>query len=77
MSAEDLGSVAVVGGGMLGLTLAHRLRQQGRPVTLYEAAPTLGGLASAWSLTVDGEVRQFDTTFLVDSTGKISIQGEH
>src|SRR6266550_1931993 len=40
--------IAVVGGGMLGLTLAHRLRRQGRPVALYEAAPTLGGLAGAW-----------------------------
>lgn len=40
----------IVGGGMLGLTLALRLRQQGKHVTLLEAAPQLGGLASAWSL---------------------------
>lgn len=41
---------AVVGGGLLGLTLAHRLSQAGHSVTLYEAAPTLGGLAAPWSL---------------------------
>lgn len=43
---------AVVGGGLLGLTLAHRLAGQGKDVTVIEAAPDLGGLASAW--TVDG-----------------------
>ena len=40
----------IVGGGMLGMTLAHRLRQQGKRVTLIEAAPQLGGLASAWQV---------------------------
>ncbi len=41
---------AIVGGGMLGLTLAHRMSQQGHDVTLIEAAPRLGGLASVWQL---------------------------
>ncbi|MEQ8846253.1 NAD(P)/FAD-dependent oxidoreductase [Botrimarina sp.] len=41
---------AVVGGGMLGMTLAHELRKRGVRVTLLEAAPELGGLASAWTL---------------------------
>ncbi|MEM9905330.1 MAG: FAD-dependent oxidoreductase, partial [Cyanobacteria bacterium P01_D01_bin.44] len=41
---------AIVGGGMLGMTLAHRLAQAGKQVTLFEAAPELGGLASAWQL---------------------------
>jgi protoporphyrinogen oxidase len=41
---------AIVGGGLLGCTLALRLRQAGHEVTLYEAAPELGGLASAWSI---------------------------
>jgi protoporphyrinogen oxidase len=40
----------IVGGGMLGMTLAHRLAQQGKRVTLFEAASHLGGLASTWSL---------------------------
>lgn len=37
---------AVVGGGILGLTLAHRLAARGHAVDLLEAAPTLGGLAA-------------------------------
>lgn len=40
----------VVGGGVLGMTLALRLAQQGHSVTLYEAASELGGLASAWQI---------------------------
>ena len=57
---------AIVGGGMLGLTLAHRLAQAGQRVTLYEAAPELGGLASAWQL---GDIvwdRHYHVTLLSD-----------
>lgn len=43
-------SWAVVGGGILGMTLALRLQQQGKEVTLYEAAEEIGGLASAWRI---------------------------
>ncbi len=43
-------SWAVIGGGLLGLTMAHRLTQAGERVTVFEAAPELGGLASAWRL---------------------------
>lgn len=43
-------SWAIVGGGMLGMTLAHRLAQQGKNVTLFESANYLGGLASVWQL---------------------------
>ena len=43
----------VVGGGMLGMTMAYRLAKSGQRVTLIEAAPQLGGLASTWKL---GEV---------------------
>jgi protoporphyrinogen oxidase len=40
----------IVGGGLLGMTLAHRLAQSGRRVTLIEGADRLGGLASPWRL---------------------------
>jgi protoporphyrinogen oxidase len=40
----------IVGGGVLGMTLAHRLSRLGKDVTLLEAADHLGGLASAWRL---------------------------
>lgn len=42
-------SCAVVGGGMLGLTLAMQLARSGYAVSLYEAAEEPGGLASSWS----------------------------
>ena len=41
---------AVVGGGFLGMTIALRLAEQRKNVTLFESAPSLGGLASAWQL---------------------------
>ncbi len=37
---------AVVGGGILGLTLSYRLRGLGHEVELFEASDSLGGLAS-------------------------------
>jgi protoporphyrinogen oxidase len=52
---------------MLGMTLAHRLAQLGRQVTLLEAAPRVGGLTSAWRL---GDVtwdRFYHVTLLSDS----------
>jgi protoporphyrinogen oxidase len=57
----------IVGGGMLGLTLAHRLASHGDRVTVFEAAPYLGGLASAWSL--DGVIwdRHYHVTLLSDT----------
>lgn len=39
-------TTAIVGGGILGLTLAHRLAALGKPVDVLEAAPELGGLAA-------------------------------
>jgi protoporphyrinogen oxidase len=38
--------VGILGGGILGMTLAARLAKRGDRVTLIEAAPDLGGLAS-------------------------------
>src|SRR5438552_2314389 len=42
--------VGIVGGGLLGLSLADRLRGAGCRVTVMEAAPEVGGLAAAWQL---------------------------
>lgn len=41
---------AIIGGGVLGMLLAHRAAQAGRQVVLFEAAGELGGLASVWQL---------------------------
>ena len=40
----------IVGGGIMGMTLAHRLAQQGHSVTIFEAAPEFGGLVSSWKM---------------------------
>ena len=45
-------SWGIVGGGMLGMTLALRLAQQGHQVTLLESADKVGGLASSWQMVV-------------------------
>jgi protoporphyrinogen oxidase len=61
-------SWGIIGGGMLGMTLALRLAQQGERVTLFEAAPNLGGLASAWHL---GDIvwdRHYHVTLLSDTS---------
>jgi protoporphyrinogen oxidase len=57
----------VIGGGLLGMTLAHRLAAEGKRVTLFEGAEQLGGLASAWNL---GDVvwdRHYHVTLLSDT----------
>jgi len=41
---------AIIGGGMLGMTLALRLVQQGQKVTIYESAEKAGGLTSSWKM---------------------------
>jgi protoporphyrinogen oxidase len=41
-------SVAIVGGGILGMTAAYRLAQQGVSVSLCERAPDLGGLVGTF-----------------------------
>ncbi|MCU0527536.1 MAG: NAD(P)/FAD-dependent oxidoreductase [Elainella sp. Prado103] len=57
---------AIVGGGILGMVLAHRLVQQGQQVTLLESAPELGGLASAWTLADLVWDRHYHVTLLSD-----------
>jgi protoporphyrinogen oxidase len=58
---------AIIGGGMLGMTLAHRLAQQGKNVTLFETANYLGGLASAWQLGDLVWDRHYHVTLLSDT----------
>lgn len=57
---------AVVGGGLLGMTMAYRLAQQGKKVTLFESAEQLGGLASAWQLQDVIWDRHYHVTLLSD-----------
>ncbi len=53
---------------MLGLATALELAKRGQNVTLFEAAPNLGGLASAWQI---GDVvwdKYYHVTLLSDTT---------
>jgi len=55
---------------MLGLTLAMRMAKQGHDVTLIEAAPTLGGLASVWDIGDVVEIGlQSDLRWIETKTG--------
>jgi protoporphyrinogen oxidase len=38
-------TVGIIGGGIMGITLGYFLSRQGVPVEIFEASPTLGGLA--------------------------------
>ncbi len=66
-NTADSKKIAVVGSGFLGLTLALRLAEAGNRVTVYESAPEIGGLASAWQI---GDVvwdKHYHVTLLSDS----------
>ncbi|MEZ5306233.1 MAG: NAD(P)/FAD-dependent oxidoreductase [Pyrinomonadaceae bacterium] len=65
MSASK--SIAVVGSGFLGLTIALRLSQQGHEVTLFEASEEIGGLASVWKIGEFIWDRHYHVTLLSDS----------
>ena len=43
-------SWGIIGGGVLGMTLALRLRNQGFSVTIFESAARAGGLTSSWDM---------------------------
>ncbi len=57
----------IVGGGILGMTMALRLAQRGQRVTLFEGASQLGGLASEWQLGDITWDRHYHVTLLSDT----------
>lgn len=56
----------VVGGGVLGLTLALRLSERGHDVTVIERADHLGGLAAAWQIGDITWDRHYHVTLATD-----------
>lgn len=58
---------AIIGGGMLGMTLALRLAQQEQEVTIFEADDQLGGLAGVWQLGNITWDRHYHVTLLSDT----------
>jgi protoporphyrinogen oxidase len=66
MDSSERRQWVVVGGGFLGMTVAHRLAQRGLSVTLLERAAHLGGLASSWRLGSVVWDRHYHVTLLSD-----------
>ena len=58
----------IVGGGLLGMTLAHRLAEDGKRVVLYEAGASLGGLAGTWQLGEWMWDKHYHATHMSDSS---------
>ena len=57
--------IAVVGSGIAGLGTAWLLQKQGHAVTVFEAAPRLGGHTHTVDVTLEGITHPVDTGFLV------------
>jgi len=56
----------IIGGGMLGMTLALRLSQKGNKVTIFESADKVGGLTSSWKMQdTNGESMEWDRFYHV------------
>ncbi len=59
-------NIAVVGGGIAGLTAAYELSKAGHAVTLYDAAPTLGGQAATFEVEGARLERFYHHLFMAD-----------
>lgn len=57
----------IVGGGMLGLALAHKLAAPYRDITVVEASDRFGGLADAWQLGPITWDRHYHVALLSDA----------
>ena len=63
-------SVAIIGGGITGLTTAFRLKQRGIPVTIYEASDRVGGVIR--SVKQDGYLAECGPNSILETSPKIS-----
>ncbi len=63
-------SVAIIGGGITGLTTAFRLLQNNLPVTLYEAGPHVGGPMQ--TLEETGYLSEYGPNTILETSPKIT-----
>jgi len=63
-------SVAIIGGGITGLTAALYLQRRGVPVTVYEASGQVGGVIQ--SLRRDGYLAEFGPNTILETSPKIA-----
>ena len=64
-----MNSVAIIGGGITGLTAAFRMQQQGLPVTVYEASSRPGGVIQ--SVRQNGYLAEYGPNSLLETSPKI------
>jgi protoporphyrinogen oxidase len=69
-------TVGIIGGGIMGLTLAHALTRRGLRVTIFEAGGHLGGLASTFSLPDGTVLDRFYHTILPSDTSLLNLCAE-
>lgn len=65
-----MNSVAVIGAGITGLTVAFRLQQQRIPVAIYEASGRAGGVIQ--SIRQDGYLAEFGPNTILETSPKIA-----
>ena len=63
-------SVAIIGGGITGLTAAFRFSQKNIPVTLYEAGSRVGGVIQTFRQ--DGYLAEFGPNSILETSPKIT-----
>jgi oxygen-dependent protoporphyrinogen oxidase len=63
-------SVAIIGAGITGLTVAFYLKRQGMPVTVYEAGGRVGGVIQ--SIRKDGFLVEFGPNTILETSPKIA-----
>lgn len=63
-------TVAIIGGGITGLTAAFQLKQKGFPVALYEASDRVGGVIR--SLRRDGYLAEFGPNTILETSPLIT-----
>ena len=65
-----MNSVAIIGGGITGLTAAFRLREKGIPATIYEASPRVGGVIQ--TLRSGGYLAEYGPNTLLETSPRIT-----